>query len=90
MDKRKFNGGHSTKGKAGRKPKAEEIKLIEQLDKHIDRDLVIKKLRALVDQGDYKAIQLYMNYMYGRPKETKDVNINNDKPLFNLGDLTDV
>ena len=26
MDKRKNNGGHSTKGVAGRKPKAEELK----------------------------------------------------------------
>ena len=61
MDKRKFNGGHKT---AGRKSKSEEMQLIEQLDKHIDRDMVIQKLRALVDQGDFKAIQLYMNYVW--------------------------
>jgi hypothetical protein len=36
MDNRVNNGGHSTKGYAGRKPKSEEIKLIEALDKHID------------------------------------------------------
>ena len=29
MDGRKNNGGHSTKGFAGRKPKSEEIKLVE-------------------------------------------------------------
>ena len=31
MDKRKNNGGHSTKGKAGRKSKSEEQSLIEKL-----------------------------------------------------------
>ena len=30
MDGRKNNGGHSTKGFAGRKPKDEEIKLVER------------------------------------------------------------
>ena len=33
MDRRRFNGGNKN---AGRKPKEEEIKLIERLDKHID------------------------------------------------------
>lgn len=88
MDKRKNNGG--ARPGAGRKPKAEELKLIEQLDKVIDREEVIKQLKMLIDEGDYKAIQLYMNYLYGRPKETKDITVNNDKPLFNLGDLTDI
>lgn len=89
MDKRRNNGGHSTKGKAGRKPKSEEIKLIEQLDKIIDRDKVIEKLNELIDEGDYKAIQLYMNYLYGRPKESKDVTIKGDTPMFNLGDVSE-
>jgi hypothetical protein len=84
MDGRKNNGGHSTKGKAGRKPKAEELKLIEQLDKIIDREEVIQKLKVMIDDGNFKAVQLYMNYMYGRPKETKDITINAEQPLFNL------
>ena len=83
MDRRKFNKG--TKGnKGGRPSKSDELQLIEQLDKHIDRDMVIQKLRALVDQGDFKAIQLYMNYLYGKPKETKEVKIDNEQPLFNF------
>jgi len=36
MDRRKNNGGHSTKGFAGRKPKADELKLVEKLDTLID------------------------------------------------------
>lgn len=69
---------------AGRKNKVDELQLIEQLDKHIDRDMVIQKLRALVDEGDFKAIQLYMNYLYGKPKETKEVKIETEKPIIDL------
>ena len=75
--------GGKRKG-AGRKSKADELQLIEQLDKHIDRDMVIQKLRALVDDGDFKAIQLYMNYLYGKPKETKKVKIETEKPIIDL------
>tara|TARA_R100000544_G_C2220445_1_gene57211 strand:- start:706 stop:945 length:240 start_codon:yes stop_codon:yes gene_type:complete len=69
---------------AGRKPKAEEMKLIENLDKHIKREEVILKLKELIDDGDFKAIQLYMNYLYGKPKETKDIKLTNEMPLFDL------
>ena len=44
MDGRKNNKGH--KGKAGRKGKAEEMQLIEMLNKHIDKDDAIKKLKT--------------------------------------------
>ena len=39
MDGRKNNGGHKT---AGRKPKSDEVKLIEALDKHIDQEEVFE------------------------------------------------
>ena len=82
MDKRKSNGGK--REGAGRKSKSEEMHLIERLNKHIDSDDAIKKLKAMIDGGDFKALQLYMNYMYGKPKETKDVTINAEQPLFDL------
>ena len=69
---------------AGRKSKAEEMLLIERLSKHIDKDEAILKLKELMDDGDFKAIQLYMAYMYGKPKETKDITINSEQPLFDL------
>lgn len=81
MDKRRFNGGNKN---AGRKPKSEEMKLIESLDKHINRSDVILKLKEMIDDGDFKAIQLYMNYLYGKPKETKDIKLTNEMPLFEL------
>ena len=82
MDKRKNNGGK--REGAGRKSKSEEMHLIERLNKHIDSDDAIKKLKEKIDEGDFKALQLYMNYMYGKPKETKDVTINAEQPLFDL------
>tara|TARA_R110002153_G_scaffold55528_2_gene154097 strand:- start:225 stop:470 length:246 start_codon:yes stop_codon:yes gene_type:complete len=80
MDGRKNNGGHSTKGFAGRKPKDEEIKLVERLSPLED-----DALRALSDgvkSGDIKWITLYLNYYLGKPRETKDINVNEDLPLF--------
>jgi len=81
MDGRKNNGGHKT---AGRKSKSEEMELVSMLNKHIDKDEAIKKLKVMIDEGDFKAIQLYMNYMYGKPKETKDISITSEQPLFDL------
>lgn len=74
MDNRKHNGGHSTKGTAGRKPKIEEIKLIEQLDKAIDKSTVMKKLNDLLLDGNMQALKLYFEYRFGKPKETVDIN----------------
>ena len=85
MDGRKNNGG-ARKG-AGRKPRSEEHKLIEQLDKHIDRDDVTLKLKELILKGDFKAIQLYMNYVYGKPQDNVDVTSNGEMisvPIINF------
>ena len=82
MDGRKNNGGHSTKGRAGRKPKTQEKELIEKLDNIINNEEVIKKLKHLIDKGDMRALNLYMGYRYGKPRETKDISINDDQPIF--------
>tara|TARA_R110000782_G_scaffold13486_1_gene39736 strand:+ start:1629 stop:1886 length:258 start_codon:yes stop_codon:yes gene_type:complete len=83
-DNRKNNGGHSTKGFAGRKSKSEEMRLIELLNTHIDKDSVIKKLKEFIDADNLKALEIYLAYMYGKPKETKDVTITQEQPLFDL------
>ena len=73
MDKRKFNKG--TKGKKGGRPsKAAEYKLIERLDAIIDKDEALAKLGELVTKGDMRALQLYLSYRYGKPKESVDIN----------------
>ena len=55
MDGRKTNGG--AREGAGRKPKTDELELIESLDKLIDKDQVIKVLHGLVIEGDMKAVK---------------------------------
>ena len=78
MDKRKNNGGN--RSGAGRKPKADEINLIEKLTPL--EDAAFKALKTGVESGDFKFVQLYYNYYAGKPRETKDITINEDKPLF--------
>ena len=59
---------------AGRKPKADELKLVEKLDNVIDNEIALKKLGELIAKGDIRAIQIYFNYRYGKPKEKIDIN----------------
>ena len=79
MDGRKNNKG-SKGNKGGRKSKSEEINLIEKLSPL--EDSAFKALKAGVEQGDFKFVQLYYNYYAGKPRETKDITINEDVPLF--------
>ena len=78
MDKRKNNVG-SRLG-AGRKPKADEINLIEKLSPL--EDIAFEALKAGVKKGDFKYVQLFFGYWAGKPRETKDISINEDVPLF--------
>jgi hypothetical protein len=77
VDKRKFNGGNKN---AGRKPKSEEIKLVERLSPLEDDALAA--LSEGVKSGNIKWVQLYLSYYLGKPKETKDITINEELPLF--------
>ena len=69
---------------AGRKSKDEELKIIERLDNIIESDDVIKSLKVLIKDGNFNAIKLYLEYRYGKPKETIE-NINRN---FEAGELT--
>jgi len=77
MDKRRFNGGNKN---AGRKPKSDEVNLIEKLTPL--EDAAFQALKAGVEKGDFKFVQLYYNYYAGKPRETRDITINEDIPLF--------
>ena len=79
MDGRRNNGGNKN---AGRKPKADEQKLIERLGKYEDKAHEI--LEECVNQKQKWAVQLYFNYLYGKPKETKDITLNAEQPLFDF------
>ena len=77
MDGRKNNGGHKT---AGRKSKADEIELIEKLTPL--EPLAFDALKKGLEHADFKYVQLFYNYYAGKPRETKDITINEDLPLF--------
>ena len=65
---------------SGRKAKTEEVQLIEKL-KPLE-DLAFEALKEGLQKKDFKFVQLYYNYFAGKPKETKDIHINEDVPLF--------
>ena len=74
-DGRKKNGG--ARAGSGRKPKSEEQALIEKLQPH--DDTAISTLIDLVKSGDVRALTLFMSYRFGKPKETKDINLEVEK-----------
>ena len=68
MEKKDNRGG--ARPGAGRPKRDEELEIINLLDKHIDRDIVVLKLLEKIKQGDGKMITLYLNYVYGKPTQT--------------------
>jgi hypothetical protein len=83
-DKRKYNGGHTN---GGRKGKAEEVALIEKLTPL--EPLAFAALEKGLAKGDFKFTQLFYNYYAGKPRETKDITVSNEQPIFNI-DLDEV
>jgi hypothetical protein len=81
MDGRKNNGGHSN---GGRKPKAEEVKLIERLTPLEPQ--AYAALKKGIERGEFKFIQMFYHYYAGKPRETKDITLNTEQPLFNIVD----
>lgn len=72
----KKNGG--ARPGAGRKPKATELELIERLSP-LD-DIALKALEKGVKSGEYNFIKLFMEYRFGKAKET--VNLNNQVTIL--------
>ena len=70
----KTNSGHGGVRKgAGRPPKADEIELIEKLSP-MD-GVALQKLEEGVKSGDYNFVKLFMEYRFGKPKQTIDANV---------------
>ena len=78
-DGRKNNGGHSTKGYAGRKSKENQLKLIEQMDAVEIPETLWKILADKVKEGDTQAIKIWLEYRYGKPKQYTDVTTNGNQ-----------
>ena len=71
------------------RPKKKYIENVKEiLSDHIEQDMVINKLRELIENGDYRAIEMFMKYVHGTPKQTMDVNTTGDLDLnFKLSNI---
>jgi hypothetical protein len=61
---------------SGRKPKADEIKLIESMDAILAPEEVWQALANLVLANDPMAIKTWLAYRYGQPKQQTDITTN--------------
>jgi len=64
---------------AGRKSKADELKVAEKFRNVLSDETVIKKLSEKVDTGDMKAIELWLGYVIGKPQQFIDVTTDGEK-----------
>jgi hypothetical protein len=64
---------------AGRKPKIEEIKIIEQMDAICVPNKIWEALLMKCAQGDTNALKLWLSYRFGLPKQQIDVTSNGEK-----------
>jgi len=81
IDGRANNGGNKN---AGRKPKSEEIKLIEKLTPMAPE--AYKQLEIGIKNGDFRFVKLYFEYYAGKPKESKDITTNGES--LNFGQIS--
>lgn len=72
MDKRKLNGG--ARDNAGRKPKADEIKLIERLTPLADS--AFQALATGLKEKNPAYVKMWFEYFYGKPKQQMDITSN--------------
>ncbi len=63
---------------AGRPPKIQEIKLIEQMDAVCVPSEIWEALLFKIKQGDTQAIKLWLSYRLGLPKQQIDVTSNGE------------
>lgn len=72
MDGRKNNGAKKGENRGGgRKPKAAEIELIERLSP-MD-ETALRALEMGVKSGEFNFIKLFMEYRFGKPKESMTI-----------------
>lgn len=81
-DLRRFNRGTIGNKGGGRPNKNDEIKLIEELTPL--EPAAYEALKAGLKRGEFKYVQLFFNYYYGKPKQITEVNVQEDVPLFQI------
>ena len=68
---------------SGRKSSSDEKILISKLDNIINSDEAILRLKELINEGSFRALQLYMHYRFGSPKKQIEISSQNEEqPIF--------
>jgi len=80
VDNPSQNWGGKREG-AGRPTKGEALRIKELMDEAIDPAFVTEKIFQLIDNGDYRAIDLYMKYRVGTPVQTIDMNMSGETDI---------
>tara|TARA_R110000764_G_C10688614_1_gene343458 strand:+ start:19 stop:300 length:282 start_codon:yes stop_codon:yes gene_type:complete len=66
---------------SGRPTNGEVINIRKILDDNIDIDVVIQKLLERIESGDQRAIELFLKYRAGLPKQELDLNISGEQDI---------
>ena len=59
---------------SGRPSMGEVINVRQLMDEHIDPNVVMDKLLDRIESGDHRAIELFLKYRVGLPKQEIDLN----------------
>ena len=81
-DLRKYNKGTIGNKGGGRPTKNDEIKLIKQLTP-LEAE-AYSALKAGLERGEFKYVQLFFNYYYGKPKQITEIQVEEEMPLFQI------
>ena len=81
-DLRKYNRGTLGNKGGGRPTKNDEIKLIEQLTP-LEPE-AYSALKAGLQRGEFKYVQLFFNYYYGKPKQITEIQVEEEMPIFQI------
>ena len=81
-DLRKYNRGTIGNKGGGRPTKNDEIKLIEQLTP-LEPE-AYSALKAGLQRGEFKYVQLFFNYYYGKPKQITEIQVDEEVPIFQI------
>tara|TARA_B100001063_G_scaffold155843_1_gene145396 strand:+ start:195 stop:458 length:264 start_codon:yes stop_codon:yes gene_type:complete len=81
-DLRKYNRGTIGNKGGGRPTKNDEIKLIEQLTP-LEPE-AYSALKAGLQRGEFKYVQLFFNYYYGKPKQITEIQVEEEMPIFQI------
>lgn len=83
-DKRKLNGGNSTKSTRADDKRLKTNKNL--LDQYISENVDVEKIKKLLEahyklavNGDSRSANIYLNYVLGKPKETRDIEVKLNK-----------